>query len=149
MDMEYDSTDGRLQTVDISDLSFQLQRLLCPLLSSAVGGRDFMSIHGICHSYPQNECKFCEMVPTFHAHDYMLATAVNSLMVLIFRDSYFWSYNRRRPKRGITLSIFFHYLQWNPKWPEFTEFSNEQLHQMGYVFSVACCPNMNARRQLI
>ncbi len=78
MDMEYDSTYYRLQTVDISDLSLQLQRLLCLLLRIAAGGRDFMSTHRICHNYLQNECNF------FHAHDNMLATAVFSLMVLIF-----------------------------------------------------------------
>ncbi len=75
----------------------------------------------------------------------MLEIAVYSLMVLIIRDSP-WSYNRLRPKCGITLSVFFRYLQRNPKWPEF---SNEQLHQMGYVLSVTCCPNMNERRQLV
>ncbi len=41
-----------------------------------------------------------------------------------------------------------YHLQRHPKWPECTEFSYEQLHQMGYVLSATCCPNMNARRQL-
>ncbi len=51
MDMEYDSTDDRLQTVDISDLSFQLQRLLFYIVVP-------LSIHRICHNYPRNVCKF-------------------------------------------------------------------------------------------
>ncbi len=75
----------------------------------------------------------------------MLAVAVYSLMVLIIRDSP-WSYNWLRPKCELNLSVFFRYLQQNPKWPEF---SNEQLHKMGYVLSVTCCSNMNARRQLV
>ncbi len=105
MGMEYDSTDDRLQTVDIIDLSVQLQRLLFHIVVFFIW----------------------EKVPTFHAHDYMLAIEVYSLMVLIIRDSP-WSYNRLWPKCGITLSVFFRYLQQNPKWPEF---SNEQLQQKG------------------